>query len=100
MKEVKIKKYKGSFILRFAVVSLCIYFICILFSQQIRISSMKSELENYDYQIAVQEITNEKIRESIDDSVNNQEEFSEEYARSEFDYANPDEKIFVNIGGH
>lgn len=100
MKTLKTKKHKGSLLLKISVIALSIFMLSTLFYQRIRINEMNLEISEVENQIELQEVTNDSIRESIEESENNLDEFAEEYARSEFDYAMPNEEVFVNIGGN
>ena len=96
----KVKKYKGSFILKLALVCLAGYFVFTLVNQQIAIGEKKSELAQLQNQVKTQEMKNEDIQYTIDGEISGDKKYAEEYARSELDYAKQGERVFVNIGGN
>jgi cell division protein FtsB len=100
MQEVKTKKYKGSLLLKFAIFSFVIYILYLIVSQQINISDKKTELNDIQQQVTAQQNRNEEIQYTIDEEQSGQDEYAEEYARSELDYAKQGERVFVNIGGN
>lgn len=100
MQEVKTKKYKGSLLLKFAVLSFVMYVIYLLISQQIGIGQKQAELGNIQQQVTAQQTKNEEIQYTIEDEKNGNDGYAEEYARSELDYAKQGERVFVNIGGN
>ena len=95
-----VKKYKGSFVLKLALVCLAAYFVFTLINQQIVISEKKSELDILQEQVKTQEMKNQDIQYTIDEELSGDKKYAEEYARSELDYAKQGERVFVNIGGN
>ena len=95
-----VKKYKGSFVLKLALVCLTAYFVFTLVNQQIIISEKKSELDILQSQVKTQEMKNQDIQYTIDEELSGDKKYAEEYARSELDYAKQGERVFVNIGGN
>lgn len=99
MKEIKTKKYKGSFLLRLAVMCFAAFLIFTLFSQRIAIGDKKNQLETLQDDLKVQQIINAELQYSLDSEVNIAD-YAEKAARQEFGYAKPQEKIFINVGGN
>lgn len=100
MHEVKTSKQKGSLILKIAVAAFACYIIYLLISQQVSINNKKTELSEIDSQIAAQEVKNEELKYALEAEGSGTDEYAEEYARGELDYAKSDERVFVNIGGN
>lgn len=100
VKEVKLKKYKGSLILKLAIFASLIFVVATLVGQQVQIGDKQAQLAKLKSQIRVQEITNDEIKHSIELGSSGDAKYAEEYARGELDYAKPGERVFVNIGGN
>lgn len=98
MHEIKTKKYKGSFLLKFAVVCLAIFAVISLISQQLQIAQKKQELQAIEEQLNIQQIRNEELKNSLENSGDLQD-YAEDKARRDLDYAMPGERIFVDVGG-
>ncbi len=100
MKVINIKKYKGSVVLKVAICSLFVFVAGVIISQNFEISAMQSELNYINDEIVRQEKINEEIQYSVLTGQTEGQVYVERYARSELDYAKPNEKVFVNIGGN
>lgn len=100
MKEVKTKKYKGSLVLKIALLCFGVYIVFTLISQQVKINEKKTELLNLSNEVTAQEVKNDEIQHSIDDEQNGDAAYAEQYARSELDYAKQGERVYVNIDGN
>ena len=100
IKEVKTKKYKGSILLKIALICFAIYLIFILISQQSEVNKKKEEYLALQNEIAFQEDVNKEIEYSIEKNAAGVDEYAEEYARSELDYVKQGEKVFVDVGGN
>lgn len=100
IKELKINKYKGSLILKIALLCFAAYIIFTLISQQITISEKTSELNGLSDQVKAQEIKNQEIQYAIDEELAGDKQYAEEYARGELGYAKQGERVYVNIGGN
>lgn len=98
MRELKKDKYKGSFLLKFAVFCFAAFIVVSLIGQQVQISQKRDELQGLQQQLATQNTRNEEIQNSLDNS-GGMAEYAERKARSEMDYAKPDERVFVDVGG-
>lgn len=99
MKEIKTEKYRGSFILKFAVLCFAAFIVYSLVAQQIKIASKSEELDGLKAQLKVQEIRNEEREKTLSDS-GDMSAYAEKAARRDFDYARPGERIFVDVGGN
>ena len=100
IKEVKINKYKGSLILKIALIWFAIYLIFMLVVQRSEIGKKEAEKLMLQNDILQQEQVNHEIEYSIEKNALGVDEYAEEYARSELDYVKQGEKVFVDIGGN
>lgn len=98
MKEVKIKKYKGSLVLKIA---LFIGFACLIaaiVNLQVQIIDKKNQLEEVNDEIAEQTVINNEIKFSLEEYEDGQDELIENEARVEYDYAKIGERVFEIVG--
>ena len=98
MQEKKKGKYKGSLLLKFAVFCLALFVAFTLVSRQIEISQKRRTLEDLQQRLDKQTIRNEELADSLKDS-SGLEEYAEKKARRDLDYAKPNERSFVDVGG-
>ena len=98
MQEKKTGRYKGSFLLKFAVFCLALFVAFTLVSRQFEIAEKRRELKALQEEIAQQTIRNGELADSLEDS-SGLEEYAEKKARRDLDYAKPGERIFVDVGG-
>ena len=98
MHKLKIEKYKGSFLLKFAVLCFAVLLLVSLIGQQMQISQKREELQSLQEQLNTQNVRNEEIQNSLENS-GDLAEYAERRARSELDYAKPGERVFVDVGG-
>ncbi len=98
MKEIKIKKYKGSILLRIALLVTFVFLVISIVNVQIQIAGKKSELEELNTQIATQSIINDGIRFDLEEYSNGDEKLIEDSARKEFGMAKNGEQVFEIIG--
>ena len=96
MKELKKTKSKKNILIRVALAFLCLYAIVMLIHVQIEISEKKNEIAEIEKQIALQQISNQKMKDALE---NDDPDYIEQAARNELDYAKPGEKVFVDISG-
>ncbi len=101
MHEIKTEKYRGFLPLRIALFVLAGAALVLLVSWQIKITEKRTELEQLQAQIAVQDTRNEEIRKTVNSLENSDglKEYAEKKAREDLDYAKPGERIFVDVGG-
>ena len=100
MRVIKTKKKRGSFLLRLAILFFAGYIAVSLVSQQIQINEKRRQLQEIEQQIVVQEIKNEEIKHALSDDDQVNEDYIEQMARENLDYAKPGECVFVNIAGN
>ena len=98
MHELKIDKYKGSFLLKFAVLCFGVFILVSLVGQQFQIMEKRQELEDLQQQLSTQNARNEEIQNSLENS-GGMDEYAERKARSELEYAKPGERVFIDVGG-
>lgn len=98
MQELKTEKYKGSLLLKFAVLCFAVFILVSLIGQQIQITEKKEKLEKLQAQLSTQTIKNEELQNSLKNSGGLQD-YAEKKARRDLDYAKPGERIFVDVGG-
>ena len=98
MRELKIDKDKGSFLLKFAVLCFAVFILVSLIGQQLQISEKREQLQMLQEQLNTQNIRNEEIQNSLENG-GDLAEYAERKARSELDYAKPGERVFVDVGG-
>ncbi|MFR3237973.1 MAG: FtsB family cell division protein [Acutalibacter sp.] len=98
MHELKIDKYKGSFLLKFAVLCFAVFILVSLVGQQFQIMEKRQELEDLQQQLSTQNARNEEIQNSLENS-GGMDEYAERKARSELEYAKPGERVFIDVGG-
>ena len=81
MHELKIDKYKGSFLLKFAVLCFAVFILVSLVGQQFQIMEKRQELEDLQQQLSTQNARNEEIQNSLENS-GGMDEYAERKARS------------------
>lgn len=62
MEEVKIKRYKGSLLLKVAVFCFACFMVTMLVGQQISISQKKDELQQLKNELKEQQVVNDELR--------------------------------------
>ena len=92
MEEVKIKRYKGSLLLKVAVFCFACFMVTMLVGQQISISQ-KNELKE-------QQVVNDELRYDLNEENADNTDYAEKVARRELDYVKPGERVFYNVGGN
>jgi len=95
---LKMEKYRGRFLLRFAVFCLAVFVVFTLVSRQLQIAEKRQELAVLQEQLERQDIQNQELADSLQDQ-EGLEEYAEKKARRDLDYAKPNERIFVDVGG-
>ena len=88
MEEVKIKRYKGSLLLKVAVFCFACFMVTMLVGQQ-----MKNELKE-------QQVVNDELRYDLNEENADNTDYAEKVARRELDYVKPGERVFYNVGGN
>ena len=106
MKEVvreiettKKPKKKRNVIFGVLIVLFAAYAVVTLISQQIQINQKQSELSELEDKIIIQEVKNGEVEQVYNSSDKENEEYIKKIARDELGYAEPDERVFINIAG-
>ena len=106
MKEVvreiettKKPKKKRNIIFGVLLVLFAAYAVVTLISQQVQINHKQSELSELEDKIIIQEVKNGEVEQVYNSSDKENEEYIKKIARDELGYAEPDERVFINIAG-
>lgn len=101
MHEIKTEKYRGFVPLRIALFVLAGAALVTLVFWQMRISDKRAELASLQTQIEMQNTKNAEIQKTVSslENDNGLREYAERKAREDLDYAKPEERIFVDVGG-
>lgn len=100
MEEVKIKRYKGSLLLKVAVFCFVCFMVTMLVGQQISISQKKDELQQLKNELKEQQVVNDELRYDLNEENADNTDYAEKVARRELDYVKPGERVFYNVGGN
>ena len=98
MHEIKIDRYKGSWILKFAVLCFAALFLFSLVNHQMQIHDKQNTLDALQSQLKTQQIKNEELKNSLEKD-EDLADYAEKVARRDLDYAKPGERVFVDVGG-
>ena len=75
------------------------YAVVTLISQQVQINQKQSELSELEDKILILEVKNGEVEEVYNSDDKENEEYIRRIAREELGYAEPDERVFINIAG-
>ena len=75
------------------------YAVVTLISQQVQINQKQSELSELEDKILIQDVKNGEVEEVYNSDDKENEEYIRRIAREELGYAEPDERVFINIAG-
>ena len=98
MHEIKIDRYKGSWILKVAVLCVAAFFLFSWVNQQMQIHDKQNTLDALQSQLKTQQIKNEELKNSLEKD-EDLADYAEKVARRDLDYAKPGERVFVDVGG-
>ena len=98
MHEIKIDRYKGSWILKFSVLCFAAFFLFSFVNQQMQIHDKQNTLDALQSQLKTQQIKNEELKNSLEKD-EDLADYAEKVARRDLDYAKPGERVFVDVGG-
>ena len=96
----KIKRYKGSLLLKVAVFCFACFMVTMLVGQQISISQKKDELQQLKNELKEQQVVNDELRYDLNEENADNTDYAEKVARRELDYVKPGERVFYNVGGN
>ena len=95
-KQTKKRSFASTF-LKFAVVCVAVYVAFTLVKLQVELADKRQILSKLEEQKQQLMLSNEEKKELIEKS--DQDEFVEQIAREYFDFAYPDEQIYIDISG-
>ena len=98
MEEKNARSYRGSLLLKAALVGLALFLLGTLFVWQTKIAGKQEELGQLQTRIAAQELKNQELRKALD-TPEGLASYAERKARDDLGYAMPGERIFVDAGG-
>ena len=81
MEEVKIKRYKGSLLLKVAVFCFACFMVTMLVGQQISISQKKDELQQLKNELKEQQVVNDELRYDLNEENADNTDYAEKVAR-------------------
>lgn len=99
VKKEKVKKYRGGILLKLALLCFAGFIVISLVHQQLQIAQKREELSAMEEQVETQNAKNEELRYTLENE-ENKDELMEQEARRKYDFAKPNEEIFVDIGGN
>ena len=101
MHEIKTERYRGFIPLRLALFVLAGAALVTHIFWQMRIMDKRAELATLQTQIEIQNARNAEIQKTVSSLENDRglRDYAERKAREDLDYAKPDERIFVDVGG-
>ncbi len=98
MKVVQTKKKSKSLLLRIALAALLVYSIIAIVNQQLVIAQKTQQMSGYSAQLKDQQLRNDELKQLVGNGDNRQ--YMEKAARDTLNYAEPDERVFVNVAGN
>lgn len=100
MRVIKKRKKKRFLVLKFLTVGICAYIIFVLVNQQIQINQKKSELDDLNNKVSIQNIKNEEMKRILNSDEKENLEYIERIAREDLDFVKEGEQVFVNVAGN
>ena len=91
------KKRRKNLLLRLAVFSFVVYIAAMLINQQIQIGHKKAEIDTLNAQYQAQLSKNAEMQRELSE---NNDQYMESVARDTLGYAQPNERIYVNVPGN
>lgn len=91
------KKRRKNLLLRLAVFSFVVYIAAMLINQQIQIGHKKAEIATLNTQYQAQLSKNAEMQREL---AENNDQYMESVARDTLGYAQPNERIYVNVPGN
>lgn len=86
-------------VLCIVVLVFAVYSVVTLIDLYSQIAQKKSELEDLNSEITIQEIKNEEMNELYNSSDEEFSKYVEQIAREDLDYMRQGERVFVNVSG-
>lgn len=100
MEVIKGHRKKKHLLFKLFIIGLCAYVVFMLVNQQIQINQKKSELEDLNNELSIQNIKNEEMKSIIDSNDEDNLEYIERIAREDLDFVKEGERVFVNVAGN
>lgn len=91
------KKKRKSFILRVAISAFVLYIGVMLVGQSIQIQKKQSELSSLKAQTQAQKAKNEELNRLLTGNI---DEYAMQIARDKLNYAQPNERIYIDVSGN
>jgi cell division protein FtsB len=92
-----VKKHRKSLILRLSVFAFIVYIAVVLINLQFQISRDKATVVSVTAQYQAQQDKNAEIQRVLSE---NDDQYKESIARDKLGYAQPDERIYINVSGN
>ncbi len=100
MEEVKVRKKRGSFLLKVAIFVFAVFLVVMLVVQGTSIGAKRAELAALEKEIEEQRLVNDGLRYELENEAAGSDEYAERIARRELGYVYPGERVFYNVGGN
>lgn len=100
MKEAKKarKRNWGGVLLKFSLLCLTLVVLVSLIGRQVQIQEKQNRLAQLEEQLDAQNQKNQELKDSLEKE-DGLAEYAERRAREDLDFAKPNEKVFVDMGG-
>lgn len=94
----KREKRRGAFLIKLAVLAVGAVLLLSVVERQVQIAEKKEQLSQLKDELAAQSMVNEELRATLSDQ-QSLEEYAEKRARRDLDYAKPNERVYIDMGG-
>lgn len=89
---------RGRFILKLAIFCLAGVVLLSIVERQVQIVEKREQLAQLEAQLETQNLRNQELRKSLEDDEGLQD-YAERRARQDLDYAKPNERVYIDMGG-
>lgn len=93
-KRTNLAPNQGAIVVRLLLLAVVFYFVIAILQAQTEISAQQAQLDALETQAVEQQQKNEALREQVEDGIS--EEYIASLARSEYDYVQPNERIYID----
>lgn len=100
MKLLKKKVKLLPLVFKLSVVAIILYFVFMLFNQQLQINDKKRKLEQLTEKLQSQEMANSKLRDFEGAEGETNKDYIERVARENLDLSKKGERVFINVSGN
>lgn len=94
----KPEKRRGAFLIKLAVFCMGAMLLLSVVERQVQIAEKKEQLSQLQVQLDTQNAVNEELRNTLNDQ-QSLEDYAEKRARRDLDYAKPNERVYIDMGG-